>query len=801
MDDRSLTGLEFAGILDLVERETVTSLGREHSRQICPLRGLEQVQEALAEAGEAKALLARGEEPPFGGVTDIRSYLHRARIDGTFLDPRALLQVCETLVAARRLRTFFQRQKDTASLLWKRASGLRPPETLCTVIGQAITPEGEVADAASPGLQEMRQAVRALRGAIVARLERYLTSPTYQASLAEPIITLRNDRYVIPVKSSARGQIRGIVQDQSGSGLTLYVEPTPVVEMNNRLRMFIRREEEEVTKVLRSITAQVGRQAEVIGAILELLGDLDFLIAKGRLGISLQAQIPRVTQDQHLILRQARHPFLVVDSDPHRMSVKESTKGAEAGARGAPVPIDLEVGGAFTALVITGPNTGGKTVALKTVGLLVLMTLSGLPIPASPDSQIPFYQAVFADIGDEQSIEQSLSTFSSHMSQVIKILAHAGPETLILLDELGAGTDPTEGAALGISLLEALRERRASVIASTHLEAVKAFAALTPGVENASVEFDLERLAPRYHIRLGLPGKSYGLEIAGRLGLPRPVLDKARGLLTEGHKKTHGLLEILETEHRQVEGLRAQLQQEVQWASTLRSEAEELVARLRQGVKDLKRRAREEGRHFLADLRQQGDQLIRALRDQGARQEEIRAFHRGLKELAARLEANGAPPAEVSEVGGEIGPGQWVRVAGLNREGQVLTAVSPQGTVDVQLSVGRVRVPITALRVAASPQESRGDVPFFVDRAETVSPEVNLVGCTVEESKRVLDKYLNAAFLGGLRQVRMIHGKGTGMLRKGIHKFLAGHPLVERFQLAEMSEGGSGATVVALKER
>lgn len=785
MDERSRTGLEFHGILDFLEAAANTPLGRERAQRLAPSDNLEHVQEALAEAAEAKTLLERGEEPPFDGVTDIRPHLDRARIEGTTLDPRSLWQIYETLEATRRLRTFFHREKEGSPLLWRQARGLVPPQSLCAAIGGAITPEGEVADMASPGVHRVRQEMRALRAAIVVKLERYLTSPDYQTTLAEPIITLRNERYVIPVKSSAKGRIRGIVQDQSGSGLTLFVEPTPVVEMNNRLRSLLREEEEEVIKVLRSLTAQVGREEESIRTLLGLLGSLDILAAKGRLAVRLSAHIPRVTRDRRLILRQARHPFLVLNF----------------GLQGAPIPIDLEVGGAFSALVVTGPNTGGKTVALKTAGLLTLMTLSGLPIPASPDSQIPCYREVFADIGDEQSIEQSLSTFSSHMSQVIKILAVAGPHTLVLLDELGAGTDPSEGAALGIAILTALRERGTSVIATTHLEAVKAFAALTPGVENASVEFDLERLTPTYHVRLGLPGKSYGLEIAGRLGLPGAVLDRAKGVLGDGHQNTQAFLEALEVERREVDRLKRWLHHQVEQATTLKEEAEKLVLRLREGIKGLAHQAREESRQLLTELRQRGEDLIRALRDQGARREEIRAFHQGLEELKARVEQIDVPPANGLGAGAEIGPGRWVRVAGLHREGQVLTSVSPQGTVEVQLNVGRVRLPVTALSPVPPPDEPRGEVPFFVEGAESISPEINLVGCTVDESTQRLEKYLDAAFLGGLRQVRVIHGKGTGVLRKGVHKFLAGHILVERFHLAEIGDGGSGATVVALKER
>jgi DNA mismatch repair protein MutS2 len=452
-------------------------------------------------------------------------------------------------------------------------------------------------------------------------------------------------------------------------------------------------------------------------------------------------------------------------------------------------------------VVISGPNTGGKTVGLKTAGLLTLMTLSGLPIPASPDSQVPCYRAVFADIGDEQSIAESLSTFSSHMSQIVKILARAGPETLILLDELGAGTDPSEGAALGIAILEALRERGASVIATTHLEAVKAYAALTPGVEIASVEFDRERLKPRYSIRLGLPGQSYGLEIAGRLGLPGPILDQAREALPEGHHRAHSIIEALEADRRRVDELRARLQAGVQRASRLTREAEELLVRLREGVSALRHQAREDARRLLAELRQQGEGLIRALREQGSRPPEVRAFYQGLEVLKGKAEATETPPANGPRGGAEIQPGQWVSVVGTRQHGRVLTEVSGQGTVEVELKIGRVHLPVSTLSVLSAPPPPRGEVPLFVEKTQSVSREINLVGCTVEEATRRLEKYLDGAFLEGVRQVRVIHGKGTGTLRKAVHTYLASHPLVEGFHLADVNQGGSGATIAMLQDR
>jgi len=780
MDDRSLTSLEFHLLRDLVNGEAQTPLGKERILSLSPLGTREMVRQALRETGEAQDLLRRGEDPSLDGVSDIRPAFTRAKVEGAYLESQALWEVYETMMAARRLRVFFHRQREAAPLLWRRASRLLPPEALLTLIRETITPEGEVVDTASPGLHEVRRELQTLREAIVAKLERYLTSPAYQTAVAESIITIRNNRYVIPVKASARTKIRGIVQDQSGSGLTLFLEPAPVVEMNNRFRILLRQEMEEVIKVLRRLTAAVRNEMVPLEDTLEVLGDLDFFIAKARLAIRLNAAIPKVSDGQRMLLRQARHPFLAL----------------RAGGAGV-VPIDIEVGRDFTTVVITGPNTGGKTVALKTVGLLTLMTLSGLPIPASPDSEIPYYRAIFADIGDEQSIAQNLSTFSSHMSQIVMILQQAGPEALVLLDELGAGTDPSEGGALGIAILEALREQRASVIATTHLEAIKAFAALTPGTQNASVEFDLERLTPLYRVRLGLPGKSYGLEIAGRLGLSPSLLTRARTFLTEGERKTQDLLETLEADRRQLEGLKADLEKERERVRRLSGQLEQLWSALAGEVKILRRQAREEAKALLMEIRREGERLLQDLRSREGR----RDFYQTLEELKGKCMEAEPAVADAPKGGGVIEPGQWVRIPGLNQEGRVLTPPSLQGMVEVQLKVGKVRLSVSELLPIKPAAEPPTPLPIFIEREAKISPEVSLIGCTVEEAKGRLAKYLDTAFFHGLRRVRIVHGKGTGVLRKGIHEFLKAHPLVEGFHLAEMREGGSGATIVQLQSK
>ncbi|MBI2081879.1 MAG: Smr/MutS family protein, partial [candidate division NC10 bacterium] len=559
---------------------------------------------------------------------------------------------------------------------------------------------------------------------------------------------------------------RGIVQDQSASGQTLFLEPEGVVEQNNRLRLLRQAEEREVRRVLTRLTGLVGTLADAIEETMQALAALDLLVARARLADRWQAARPALVADGRLLLRRARHPLLL-----------EQAGGSDA----AVVPIDLEVGGRFRILVITGPNTGGKTVALKTAGLLVLMALAGLHIPASADSAIPVFDAVLADIGDEQSIAQSLSTFSSHIGQIGRILRQATPRSLVLLDELGAGTDPAEGAALGVALLEALLAQGAAAVATTHLEAVKAHAARTAGMENASVEFDLESLRPLYRLTLGVPGRSFALEIASRLGMPETILTRALAADRDA----------AEAARRQAEGMLAE-------AAETRERYQTLWSELQREAASLRRKARADAEAAVAAVRREAEGLVERLRTVGADREAVKAFHRDLAEVGRGATEGIAPVPEASPVP-SLRPGQAVDLPGYRQRGTVLEEVAADGTVAIQLPVGKVRVPAAQVRLVA-PEAAAAAAPT-VPAVEELPLELNLLGARVEEALSRAEQYLDDAFLAGAPRVRIVHGKGTGALRRAIADLLRAHPLVERFALADVTEGGSGVTVVELHRR
>ncbi|MBI3002294.1 MAG: endonuclease MutS2 [candidate division NC10 bacterium] len=640
-----------------------------------------------------------------------------------------------------------------------------------------------MADAASAELARLRKQVAAQREAILGALRALLQGAAAHGAVAEQFVTLRNDRYVIPVTREGRARIRGIVQDQSASGQTLFLEPEGVVEQNNRLRLLRQAEEREVRRVLTRLTGLVGTLADAIEETMQALAALDLLVARARLADRWQAARPALVADGRLLLRRARHPLLL-----------EQAGGSDA----AVVPIDLEVGGRFRILVITGPNTGGKTVALKTAGLLVLMALAGLHIPASADSAIPVFDAVLADIGDEQSIAQSLSTFSSHIGQIGRILRQATPRSLVLLDELGAGTDPAEGAALGVALLEALLAQGAAAVATTHLEAVKAHAARTAGMENASVEFDLESLRPLYRLTLGVPGRSFALEIASRLGMPETILTRARELLGPAALDAQDLLADLAADRDAAEAARRQAEGMLAEAAETRERYQTLWSDLQREAAALRRKARADAEAAVAAVRREAERLVERLRTAGADREAVKAFHRDLAEVGRGATEGIAPVPEASPVP-SLRPGQAVDLPGYRQRGTVLEEVAADGTVAIQLPVGKVRVPAAQVRLVA-PEAAAAAAPT-VPAVEELPLELNLLGARVEEALSRAEQYLDDAFLAGAPRVRIVHGKGTGALRRAIADLLRAHPLVERFALADVTEGGSGVTVVELHRR
>ena len=776
-------------------------------------------------------ILSAGGFPSLVPVQGLGPALGVARIPGAMLEAEALLGVAAMLRVAMQARAFFRRNAGATPHLEAVAARLAPPGDLVAEVERCIEPGGTVADDASPALREVRRQIRATREEVLARLQAMLHAPHLSGHIAEPLVTVRNDRYVIPVKAGSRGAVAGLVHDQSASGLTLYVEPSGVVELNNSLRRLHARETAEVRKVLLVLTGMVGREREAIAQTVDALVELDVLAARARLARRLRASRPKIAEDKLLVLRAARHPLLVAraaaETSPAGIATPPTAgPAAPPGAEGRPgpaaregepgvvVPIDVELGGTFHVLVITGPNTGGKTAALKTVGLLALMVRAGLHLPASPDSQVPLYRGVFADIGDEQSIAQSLSTFSSHISHIRGILAAVDRDALVLLDELGAGTDPEEGAALGIAVLEALAARGTCTVATTHLEAIKAFAASQEGVANGSVEFDLDTLRPLYRLKIGLPGKSFAVEIATRLGLPDSVVRRAQAILGEGRPHLRAYLERLQQAAEEFEAARRLAAAEAElargaraeWERRARSVAEE-ADRYRQQVQHAIREILAEGRRRIgaavADLRGRVPRGTAAAVPSATKAAD--ALVAGLPTLPEPPADALLPPSAAGVLAEDLFPGRRVMVPHLGQHGTVLGPPSPDGKVLIQLGVGRVWVAVSAL--AAAPEDTARKIaeapPTTVARpdAPATGPEINVLGCTAEEACARAERYLDDAFLSGLTRVRIVHGKGRGALRRAVEDLLKAHPLVEAFSLADQAEGGSGATVVALQRR
>jgi DNA mismatch repair protein MutS2 len=791
MNDKTLATLEYNKVIARLAALTAFPPGRERALALRPTNDHAEAVRRQRETAEARRLREIRPNLGIGGARDVREPVARAALGGV-LDATELLDIRNTLVAVRQLKGNVTRLASQAPLLADVARRMDEVGPLIARIDRAINPRGEVLDTATPVLARLRREVRIAHDRLTARLNDILAAAVHHGIAQDAIITLRDGRYVIPIKADRRGQFRGIVHDTSSSGATVFVEPLAAVELGNVWRELQLDEQREVERILRALSDEVGRAAGQIRVNIDCLAHFDLAFAKAQLGELLEARdLPHAGDDQpwlvpgpaELVLMSARHPLL----------------------RGAVVPIALQVGGAFKVLLITGPNTGGKTVALKTAGLLALMALAGLPVPAEIGTRIPVYASVHADIGDEQSIEQSLSTFSSHMRNIIAILAEAGPNSLVLLDELGAGTDPTEGAALGRAIVEELLARGVSVIATTHHGELKLFAHATPGVMNASVEFDPDTFAPTYRLSIGMPGRSNAIAIAERLGMPAPVLARARSQIAP--------------EQLQLEGLLTQLQRERDEAAAARR-AETLAVREAQAIRDRLARRLDEIEAARAEMLETARQELEA--EVTAARERLRAATRRLErlqpqELPAVQEAVAAAEEQVRRLRRrlprrrriepgprveELQPGDQVWMRGLAQPGEALAPVDERGEVEVQFGSLRTRVKadqIARIVRPAAPPAGRVSVhvaPGAPAPAPGLSIEVR--GQRAEEAVPRIEEFLDHAFRAGLPFVRIIHGKGTGALRRVVRERLAENPIVASFATADPAEGGEGVTVAHL---
>ncbi len=788
MDLKYRKTLELDKILARLAAHASFSASEQLALALTPSLDAEEIAQRLSETTEACSLLEQHSEIGVGGARDVRPLTRNARLSAT-LAPVDLLEIRQTLLSARSLRRSLAKLESLYPRLAWRSSLLADAPPVVDAIARAVNDRGEVADNASDDLGRIRHELGIVRGRLMDKLQKIITGPDYAKIVQEAIITQRDGRYVVPIRAEARGRLAGIVHDTSASGATLFVEPIAAVEMGNRVRELEREETREVERILRELTALVAGHADEIDGTVETLADLDLALAKARYSAEIRGTEPKMGPLQSVLdLKEARHPLL----DPARV-----------------VPISILLGGDYAILIITGPNTGGKTVTLKTVGLIALMAQCGLHIPAREGSRLPIYRGVYADIGDEQSIEQSLSTFSSHLKNLVDILRLADADTLVLLDELGAGTDPVEGSALARAILTFLLDRKTPALVATHYAELKAFAHTTPRVQNASMEFDVETLSPTYHLTIGLPGRSNAFAIATRLGLDTHIIDEARAALGRGDVEMETMLAEIRQARQETASARAH-------AELSQREAERLVSDARRTLTDADKRRQEMLERAHADAkaeielaREELNRLRQAWRAVSLSRDYVENEQEKLDQLAAQLPAPEhtrtqlpRPASPTSGGGGPLGIGDQVWVERLDKAGEVV-ALDAEGA-EVQIGSFRVRLKLDELgeRIAkARPVTSSEPAQITLPQAESPGLEVSLRGMRAEEALEKLDKYLDRAYLAGLPSVRVIHGKGTGTLRKLARELLSNHPLVAEIRPATPHEGGEGVTVARLVAR
>jgi len=785
---KALHTLEYDKIIRRLTGLASTSLGKEEAEKLSPSAELEIVKRRLAVTDEAVRAISLKGSPPFGGITDIRSSLQRAKLQG-ILQPPELMEVAQFIMGSRRLSRFIVSAGEETEL--PLLEDLREPLTdykaLEDEIRRCVDEQGDVLDSASPELASVRRDIRINEGRAREKLESLVRSSSVQKMLQETLITMRNDRYVIPVKAEYRSHFGGIVHDQSGSGATMFIEPEAVVQMNNKLRELKIKEQNEIERILRKLTASVGDRADLLAGDAEILGLIDFAFAKASLANALEATLPDMNAEGKLLLRRARHPLL---------------------DRKTAVPIDLELGDGYTSIIVTGPNTGGKTVSLKTVGLLSLMAMSGLFVPANEGTVLCVFDGIYADIGDEQSIEQSLSTFSSHMTNLISMLGQVTGDSLVLLDELGAGTDPAEGSALAIAILEHLQKRGCRLLATTHYSELKAYAYNREGIVNASMEFDVATLRPTYRLLVGVPGRSNAFAIAERLGLPKSIIDHARGEVSEDELKVDSMIASLEQDRLQARSDRQLAERTLREAEKLQESVQEERFKLQEQKAKILEAAREEARQQVVKARREAEEIIADLRKL-AMEEGASVKEHKLIEAKRRLED--AVPDPVARPGrssagskpAKIEPGDEVKVHSLGGQRGHVVELSGSSEAFVQLGIMKMKVQLADLEpvrqsASAKPKAQAPATIVKRSRDENVRTELDLRGMALDEAIMEVDRFLDEAFLANLGQVYIIHGKGTGALRTGVQDFLRRHKHVKNYRLGQFGEGGAGVSVAEL---
>lgn len=791
MNQKVYHTLEYYKILERLADYASCEEAKDRCHKLVPLTDPAEIAHLQETTADALSRLYRGSGISFSGVHNVNASLKRLDIGGT-LNTTELLMICSLLEVAKRVKAYDRsdRNDEKTDSLSPLFSQIQPLSPLLDEIRRCVVGEDEIADDASAALSKIRKSIRGMNDRIHAQLTGLMNNTTTRSYLQDAVITMRDGRYCLPVRAESKTSVPGMVHDQSSSGSTLFIEPMAVVNLNNELKELFLKEQEEIDRILADLSNRVAENANGIRQDYTVLAELDFIFAKAELAKSYNGVAPVFNEEGRINIRKGRHPLL----DPKKV-----------------VPIDVRLGADFRQLIVTGPNTGGKTVSLKTVGLLTLMGQSGLHIPAGDRSELAIFHEIFADIGDEQSIEQSLSTFSSHMTNIVSFLKKVDERSLVLFDELGAGTDPTEGAALAISILSHLHQRGIRTMATTHYSELKVYALSTPGVENACCEFDVESLRPTYRLLIGIPGKSNAFAISGKLGLPDYIIEDAKKRLSEQDVSFEDLLTDLETSKRTIE-------KEQEEIARLKREAEDLKAQAKQRQEKLDdqrdrilREANEKANAILREAKEIADKTIKDFRKFGKEnisaaemEKEREKLRKKIKDTASASAMKAQKPKKEHKAS-DFKLGESVKVLSMNLTGTVSSLPDAKGNLTVRMGILSSQVNISDLEIIeeVSPyapkkmnRTSKGKIKM--GKSLSVRPEINLLGRTVDEAVAELDKYLDDAILAHLNTVRVVHGKGTGALRKGIHEYLRRQKHVKSYHLAEFGEGDAGVTIVEL---
>ena len=795
MSNKVIETLEYTKILERLERKCVSAQGREQAKALKPTGTFETVKSQLEETNEAVRINTIS-NPPLNGIKDLRPQLQKVKI-GRTLEALEILDIRATLSTMREVKSYFKMLEIEAPILKNLASRIEILGQLELRIDRTIEERGNIKDSASVELSRIRSELRSATTRIKERLSSILQNTNYQKCFQEAIVTQRGDRYVIPIKSEYRREFPGLIHDQSATAATIFVEPMAIVELGNTVRQMSAAEKNEEQRILRALSEEINRNREILLSNCEILATIDFVFAKAALAREMRATEPVINCEGHTILKKARHP-LIADE--------------------IVVPIDIEIGNSYKLLLITGPNTGGKTVSLKTLGLLAMMTQSGLYIPAEYGSEMAIYQNVYAVIGDEQSIEQSLSTFSAHMSQLVSILNKVGANDLVLLDEVGAGTDPEEGSALAQAILEKLLDIQVTAMATTHYSQLKTFAYSTKGIENACVEFDIETLKPTYRLLIGMPGASNAFAISQRLGLSESLILRAKELMTAEHENFEQIILSLENERILYEQRNEEILRQKQKIAKTEQQITQMREELNKNKAEILRKAREKAATMVRKTKRESEEIIESLKEQfddlgiKRRQQAIQEAREKLNEASAEL-----TPGIINQKLGKkldrqsISVGDTVYVTKLDQKGVVIGISKDGSELEVQIGALNANVKSSICRFVSKghsteePQpttntsSTRNTGSTLLQIAANIQREIDVRGMLVNEAESVVGKFIDDAALSNLKTVLIIHGKGTGALRKGLHEFLKHNKSVATFQFADIDDGGTGATIVTIR--